>query len=51
MKTISQIIVVAAFMVLAVAYLHAQGATAAVSGTVLDDRSLDFRRSCAAGSY
>ncbi len=36
MKTISQIIVVAAFMVLAVAYLHAQGATAAVSGTVLD---------------
>jgi hypothetical protein len=36
MKTLSQIIIVAALMVLPVAYFHAQGATAAISGTILD---------------
>src|SRR5436853_7436606 len=36
MKTISQTIIVAAIMVLAAGQLHAQGATAVISGTVLD---------------
>src|SRR6266478_5005357 len=36
MKTISQIIMVAAAIVLAAGHLNAQGATAAISGNVLD---------------
>src|SRR5438105_12787518 len=36
MKTISQIIVVAAVMTLAGGHLYAQGATAAISGTIFD---------------
>ena len=36
MKTSSRIIILAAVMMLAAGNLHAQGATAAISGTVLD---------------
>src|SRR5438128_2847486 len=36
MKTVSQTIIVVAIMVLTAGQLHAQGATAAISGTVLD---------------